>query len=125
MKLGDKNVHEGIEFGTFKRFKKTLCKIYALEITDEQYNNIKGIIEYIKNAKQLHRFNVIGLFAVGFNKKMGSENSFYCAEFVKFVLDKSDIVNNLPELIKPEDFKNINGKVIYNGLLQEYTTIFI
>ena len=114
-------VQEGINFGTFKRFRKTVCKIYSLKITEEQYNNVRGMIEYIKSSKQLHKFNVIGLFAVGFNKRISFENSFYCAEFVKYVLDKSGIENNLPELIKPEDFKNLkNYIVIYKGKLRKY-----
>lgn len=114
-------VHEGINFGTFKRFKKTVCRIYALDVTVEQFNNVKGIIEYIKHSKQLHNFNVIGLFAVGFNMRISFENSFYCAEFVKYVLDKSDIKNNLPEMIRPEDFKKLeNSSIIYDGLLKNY-----
>lgn len=114
-------VHEGINFGTFKRFGNTVCKIYSLYVTDEQYNNAKGIIEYIKSSKQLQGFNIIGLLAVGFHKKITFENSFYCAEFVKYVLDKSGIENNLPELIKPEDFKNIRGlNEIYSGRLRKY-----
>lgn len=114
-------VQEGINFGTFKRFRKTVCKIYSLKITEEQYNNVRGMIEYIKSSKQLHKFNVIGLFAVGFNKRISFENSFYCAEFVKYVLDKSDIKNNLPEMIRPEDLKKLeNSSIIYDGLLKNY-----
>lgn len=116
-------VQEGINFGTFKRFRKTVCKIYSLKITEEQYNNVRGMIEYIKSSKQLQKFNVIGLFAVGFNKRISFENSFYCAEFVKYVLDKSEIENNLPEMIKPEDFKKMQGlNEIYEGLLSKYQT---
>ena len=114
-------VQEGINFGTFKRFRKTVCKIYSLKITEEQYNNVRGMIEYIKSSKQLQKFNVIGLFAVGFNKRISFENSFYCAEFVKYVLDKSEIENNLPEMIRPEDFKKLeNSSIIYDGLLKNY-----
>lgn len=98
-----------------------MCRIYALDVTEEQFNNVKGIIEYIKHSKQLHNFNVIGLFAVGFNMRISFENSFYCAEFVKYVLDKSDIKNNLPEMIRPEDFKKLeNSSIIYDGLLKNY-----
>ena len=36
--------------------------------------------------------------------KNNFENSFYCAEFVKYVLDKSDTKNNLPEMIRTRGF---------------------
>ena len=40
----------------------------------------------------------------------------------KAVLDKSGIdVSNFPEVIKPENFKNLkDAKLIYKGLLKEY-----
>ena len=114
-------VHEGISFGTFKRFKNTKTKIYSLEITDEQYKEIKGIINYIENTKEILKFNIIGLFAVGFHKRISFKNSFYCAEFVKYVIENAGIKTNLPEMIKPEDFKNLeNIKLIYNGKLKDY-----
>ena len=114
-------VHECINHGTFKRFKRTKCKIYSIKVTEEQYKNAKETIEYIKNSKQLHNFNIIGLVAVGFSKRIKFKNSFYCAEFVKYVLDKSGIENNLPEIIKPEDFKKMEGlNEVYEGLLRKY-----
>ena len=34
-------VHEGINIGTFKRFKNTKTAIYSFELTDKQYNRLK------------------------------------------------------------------------------------
>ena len=46
---------------------------------------------------------------------------FYCAEFVKYLLDTSNIQNNLPKIIKPEDFKRLNNiHEIYKGRLSDY-----
>ena len=36
-------VHEGLDHGTFKRFKKTKTKIYSLEIPEEKYDKIEEI----------------------------------------------------------------------------------
>lgn len=114
-------VHEGIDFGTFKRFKFTQTKIYSLEVKDDEYQKIKGLINYIKNNKQLHKFNVIGLFAVGFHKRIKFEDSFYCAEFVKYVIETSGVRTNLPDMIKPEDFKKLeNINLVYEGKLRDY-----
>lgn len=114
-------VHEYINKGTFKRFYKTKAKVYSLEITDEQYEAIKDNIERIKNHKDIYKFNIVGLFAVGFHKKMGKANSFYCAEFVKYVMENSNVIMDLPDIIKPEHFKNIRGlREIYDGLLKNY-----
>lgn len=119
-------IHEYIDKGTFKRFKKTKTKILELDIEEDKYLKLKEVIEKIQNEKEKYKFNVLGLFAIGFNKKIQAENSFYCAEFVKYVMEKSDIINELPELIRPESFKNIHGgKEIYKGLLKEYKKVLV
>jgi len=117
-------VHEGINTGTFKRFSKTKTKIYSITVTDEQYDNIERIIKLFEENKKEYKFNILGLFAVAINKKIQPNNSFYCAEFVKYLLETTDVVTNLPNLIKPDDFKNIKNKVlIYEGPLKNYTKI--
>lgn len=54
-------------------------------------------------------------------KKIKTEHSFYCAEFVKYVLENSGIKTNLPEIIRPENFKTLeNIKLEYKGRLIGY-----
>ena len=114
-------IQEYKDKGTFKRFKNTKASIYSLEITDEQYEIIKDLIAKMQKEKNLYKFNVLGLFAVGLHIKLKFDKSFYCAEFVKFVLEKSKIENELPEIIKPEDFRYLKGlNMIYSGFLKEY-----
>lgn len=114
-------VHEYIDKGTFKRFHKTKTQIIELEINDKQYKNIEELINKFDNRKKELKFNVKGLFAVGFNKKITKEDSFYCAEFLKYILNKSEIKIELPELVRPENFKNLkDGKIIYSGILKDY-----
>lgn len=116
-------VHEGIDVGTFKRFKKTKTRIYSLQVPDEKYDKVIEVINNIKEHKGEYEFNVMGLFAVAINLKIRREKSFYCAEFVKYVLDKSEIDNTLPEIIKPEDFKDIKDlDIVYSGILREYNS---
>lgn len=65
----------------------------------------------------------MGLACVSINKRILRKNTFYCAEFVKHVLKTSGIteVNSLPEIIKPQNFKEMNGlKLEYEGLLRNY-----
>ena len=116
-------VHEYINKGTYKRFYNTKAKMYSLEVDELQYDKLKRIINdiEIENEKERYKFNILGLLAVAFNKKISIKRSFYCAEFVKYVMEKSGININLPDIIKPEDFKKIDGlKLIYDGLLRKY-----
>lgn len=114
-------VHEHIDRGTFKRFYRTKAKIYSLSITEEQYNKIKSIIQYMEKEKEHYKFNMLGLLAVGFHKKITKEYSFYCAEFVKYIIEQAEIGIGLPDIVRPENFKEITQlKEIYSGLLREY-----
>lgn len=113
-------VHEEIDKGTFKRFKKTKTKIYSLEISEEKYEKLESIIEQMKAKKNLYKFNVIGLLGIMLNVKIKREKYFYCAEFVKYVLEQSQVLE-LPDLVKPEDFEKVSGiSEIYRGVLREY-----
>ena len=115
-------VQEKKDEGTFKRFFKTKALIYSIEVEDYQYMKLRDILYTMYNNKKEYKFNILGLLAIGFKKQVKIHNYFYCAEFVKYVLDKSDINLNLPDkLIRPENFKDVIEKqIIYYGLLRKY-----
>ena len=115
-------VKESLTSGTFKRFKKTNTAVYELEVTDKQYEDIKIKIQKMMKHKDEYKFNIKGLFYVALNKKVKKPKTFYCAEFVKYVLESSNInTSNLPEIIKPEDFKKMpNMELLYKGKLRKY-----
>ena len=114
-------VHEGINIGTFKRFKNTTAKIYSLEVSKLQYEILENTIEKIESKKDLYKFNTTGLFMVFFKKKLKRKKCFYCAEFVKYLFDKAQIKVGLPNIIKPVDFLNIeNLELVYEGKLKKY-----
>ena len=114
-------IREGINKGTFKRFKKTQALILKLEVTEDQHMQIRSEIKKFIAKRKTYRFNILGLCYVLFNKKREKENYFYCAEFVKYLLQKANVVEVLPNVIKPEDFIKIeNKKTIYKGKLNEF-----
>lgn len=102
-------------------FKKTKIKIYSITISCEQYKSIEKLIEeFINNSDNLY-FNSIGLITAAIRKNFKRKNYFYCAEFLKYILDKSEIENNLPKCPRPEDFPNIKDiSVNYQGTLKKY-----
>ena len=96
---------------------------HLLNIEDEQYNRLVKIINHFKMNTQKYSFNILGLACVSIKRKIRRKNNFYCAEFVKHVLKSAGItsVAELPEIIKPEDFKKIEGlQLEYKGILKKY-----
>lgn len=113
-------VHESPKWGTFKRFKKTTARIISCEVTQEQYEKIQKTIEHFKKQPKDYSFNVVGLIGVKMKKKIQRKNHFYCAEFIKYLVEQAELDYQLPDLIKPQDFIEIPSTIIYQGLLKKY-----
>lgn len=120
-------VHEKQNDGTFKRFKKTKAAIYSIEVEDDQYVIIRNTIYDMYKNRKKYKFNIIGLLAIGFNKSVKRDNWFYCAEFVKYVLDKAGVNLGLPnKMIRPENFKYVENKDLeYYGLFRKYKKVSV
>ena len=117
-------VKEEIDSGTFKRFYNTEAAIYVLEVTDWQYKLIKKEIKRMKKSKGEYSFNFLGLCAITFHKRVKRKNKYYCSEFVKHLLDTGNIDNNLPDMVRPQDFENIdNVELIYKGKLKDFRQV--
>ena len=116
-------VKEGINIGTFKRFKKTKAEIYSFEVTKEEYKKLEDIILVFSNNRKKYKFNIIGLIYARFNKQCKRKNKFYCSQFVREVIEQSKIeILDMSKVIKPEDFKRLEPlKLEYKGLLRMYT----
>ena len=115
-------VQEGIKIGTFKRFTATQALIYEIEVTYVQYEKIQELISEFEKEKKKYKFNIMGILLASINKSISRKYKYYCAEFVKYILIEANIVENLPKIIKPIDFEKIeNVKLVYQGLLKDYT----
>ena len=108
---------EDLNKGLFKK-KKAILAIYELEVTKDQYDEIRKKVKEIKDTNK--GYNIAGLLLAYFKIKL-HRNKYYCSEFVYEVLS-SDNVNILDKnkiLFRPEELvnnDNINkvfeGKVI-------------
>ena len=115
-------VEEQINVGTYKRFNKTICKVYELKVPTYKYNKLKKILNKFKTNKSLYKYNIIGLLLTPFNIPLNRKNHYYCSEFIRFLLMYSKIKKDLPPLLSPEELINQigNKKLIYKGLLNNY-----
>ena len=115
-------VHESIHYGTFKRFKNTDAIVLEIDAKLEDYELLHSLIKTIENDKDSYGFNIIGLTLCAFQYPFHKDKEYYCSEFVKDMLIKSNIVDQheLPLTIHPMDFLNLPHKNIYNGKLQNY-----
>ncbi len=116
-------VREGINTGTFKRFDKTTAIVLEIKVSEEKYNGLKSLIDYIENNKLKFHYNYLGVLYACFKRNHAPKNRFYCSQFVRTCLTAFDIENasELPEIIKPIDFMKLNNKrIVYSGVLKNY-----
>lgn len=116
-------VKEEIDSGTYKVFKNTRCKIYSLEVSSLQHDELVKFIEQFIAAHEQFRFNIVGLIGTLVNRPFNRENHYFCSQFVgKALLDANihDFHKDVG-LIKPIEFATIPGLVeIFEGKLKDY-----
>ena len=116
-------IKEEIESGTYKIFKNTRCRIFALEITREQFDDLKSFIDHFIELKEEYKFNIVGLVGTMINRPYNREKHYFCSQFVGKALLESDIYDFKKDvgLIKPIEFATIPGlREIYEGKLKDY-----
>lgn len=116
-------VKEEIESGTYKLFKNTICRIYSLKVTKDQYDDLKKVIDLFLSEQTDYKFNVVGLIGTMVNRPINREYHYFCSQFVGKALLDSGIYDFKKDLglIKPIEFMNIpDMEVIYEGKLQDY-----
>ena len=115
-------VHEAQNEGVFKKFYNTESFIYSIDVNDQQYKKIKKNIKEFNKYKKDYSFNFIGLLGSAINVRVKRHNKFYCAEFVKHILEISGVDLGLPDVVKPFDFIKLeNTNFIYRGKLNDYS----
>lgn len=108
--------HKSGEF--FSKFKDTICRIYELDVTIEQYNALKKIINYMKKNKEIYKYDYIGVFLRYIKVPVRFKDKYVCSFFVADILEKANIYkfDKKTCFIKPKDFENIpNLNLIYVG----------
>lgn len=115
-------VRESVNFGTFKRFSNTQAKILQVKVSAKTYENMASFIEQVESGKGKYSYNYKGLFYAFFGKHREFENRYYCSEFVRAVLMQGgkELCVNLPDIIHPSDFLQVEHTVVYEGLLRNY-----
>lgn len=99
-------------------------KVIEIRVTDNQHKKITGLLNEFESNRNEYRYNYAGLFRSLFNAETHSEKNFLCSEFVYYVLNSADIADFgiHRSLVRPQDFLNLNGKVIYSGNLKNINT---
>ena len=111
-------VREDTRGGLFKRFPDSPCELFVLEVSDESYEKIKGLIEFhFENYdKCKYKFSALLFMPLRAKKKLGLK--LVCSQFVAKLLYESGACElpRHPALMQPVDFISVaNVRSIYAG----------
>ena len=116
-------VEENLYSGVFSMFPESKCLIYKVTVSNKQYIDLNNYINKFLSDKSRYKYSILGTFTLLFNKPSKRENYYFCSQFVSEALIESGILktDKLPEMIKPMDILEIEGKTfIYEGLICDY-----
>lgn len=107
----------------FRKFKDTKCRIYEIEITNEQYNNLVKIIKYMKKNSQDYGYDYLGIILRFLKIPITFKNKYVCSYFVAQLLEDANIYDFDKDtcFVNPKDFEKISDlNLIYTGKYAMY-----
>lgn len=107
----------------FNKFNRTICKIYEVQVTEDQYENIKNMLNDMKNNIDSYKYDYLGAVFRFLGLSITFKNKFVCSYFIAYLLQKNDIYafNKQIYFLKPKDFEMLKGFTeIYSGKYLEY-----
>ena len=116
-------VIEDIENGVYSYFPNTVCSVFSLEVTEEEYQKIIENLEIFNKNKNRYKYSFLGLIGVYFNKPLYIKDHYFCSQFVSFILKESgiELFEKPCELITSVDFINCKSlNIVYSGKLNKY-----
>lgn len=119
--LTGKLVKENISRFTLNRATNIDATIFEVPVIEEQYDEIKALIEEIYNDKE-YLYNLFSVLTYPLTKGLSVYKAFTCNEFAMYVLKLlgHEVQKPLYQY-KPDDLLEILGdKIYYQGNLLEY-----
>ena len=102
----------------FKKFRNTRCKIYEIDVTKKQYNDIVNIVSDMNKNKDIYRYDYLGIILRYLGINVTFKNKYVCSYFVAQLLEEANVCDFKKDtcFVGPKDFEKVNGfNLIYTG----------
>jgi hypothetical protein len=116
-------IRERINQGMYRHHPKTRCMISALEVSDEEYEEVRATIRHYVKHRREYGYNHAALFGGIIHRPFFQPKRHTCSEFVATVIQNCGIhrfARPLP-LTRPDELMGIPGlEPIFEGLMMEF-----
>ena len=102
----------------FRKFRDTRCKIYEIDVTKKQYDDLVNIVNDMNKNKDMYRYDYLGIILRYLGINITFKDKYVCSYFVAKLLNDCNIYKFDKDIcfIKPKDFENMDGfNLIYSG----------
>jgi hypothetical protein len=116
--------HEDLNDGIYKISKTLPGVVLEIEVPKDQYEQARNLLnDFIENSHR-YKYNYRGLIFSMLNRPVQYDYRFLCSEFVYYILRESGITdfNVSGNLVRPQNFLNLDCRIIYKGDLKELKT---
>lgn len=112
---------EDINEGIYKFCDTLPGAIIEVEVSREQHEKAKALLEHFITNSKLYKYNYKGLLHSLLNKPACSEDRFLCSEFVYHILNESGIADFKisRNLVRPQSLLKLEGRMIFKGNLKD------
>ncbi len=119
-------VEESVSHGTFKRFKNARVVILKITVSEQEYSFLCNQLEFIARNRDRYGYNYLGLCLAAFKICFKAKHRYYCSEFVRDMLIKSQITSAefYSGIVHPMNFFELpNCEAVFCGRLRDYKSI--
>lgn len=112
--------------GFYKKHRHIPCALYALNVSQEHYDQAKQEMDRIISRSDEYHFNILGLFLCHLNIPMRRRKKFFCSQFVAEILQRSNALSlpKVPSLMRPMDYTHLpEASCLYRGTLRDLVAI--
>lgn len=104
-------------------YSRAFCRVYELEVNDEQYIQLETFIRSFESRANMYSYNLLGLVTAALHIEWNRPNVFFCSEFVAHALIESSILetDQPPSTTTPQQvLEELAVDLVYEGTIYEY-----
>lgn len=112
--------------GFYQKHRQIPCALYALDVTQEHFEQAKREVCKIISHSDEYHFNILGLLLCKLNIPLRRRKKFFCSQFVAEILKRSDslALPKVPSLMRPMDYTQLpEASCLFRGTLRELVAL--
>lgn len=113
-------VEEQVHTGLLRRMQDAPCCLYALSVTPEVYERLRGRLSLMVAQRERYHYNLLGTILCLFNRPLARRYHYFCSQFVAELLQGSGALSlsKSPALFHPADFCRVAGlQTLHRGAI--------